>query len=334
MIARRQGNTRLFAVAVAAAMLLATPTAAEAYIGPGAGFAFVSSFFISVVTGLLALFSLAMWPVRAFARYLRRGPRGRPKTSRLIILIFNSQSADVIDRQISAGKLAHLCRVVERGSCARLQPLRAPASSTNWSAFSTGAMRSAPAIDPFWIELGRHGVWSTVLNVPVPLPPRRFHGVQLASSARGGNPRQAAPMSQPASYAWYLTKRVGQWGTRDRDGEQQAVYRAALDRFRSGMLVSVFDAADTLSAQHDALIGQTLDGLESDDVLIVMLGGVSSEGRDGAPGFIISNRGFGLVAPASIDIAPTVLDLFGIDPVPGMEGRSLFRTESLQRMAS
>ena len=34
---------------------------------------------------------------------------------------------------------------------------------------------------PFWSVLGEHGIWSTILRVPITFPPDRFHGAQLSA---------------------------------------------------------------------------------------------------------------------------------------------------------
>jgi len=48
------------------------PHAQLAYVGPGAGFAFLGSF-LTIVTGfILSLFSLVLWPFRMLWRLVRR----------------------------------------------------------------------------------------------------------------------------------------------------------------------------------------------------------------------------------------------------------------------
>ncbi len=34
---------------------------------------------------------------------------------------------------------------------------------------------------PFWTILGEHGIWSTVLRVPITFPPERFYGAELSA---------------------------------------------------------------------------------------------------------------------------------------------------------
>src|SRR5687768_8330461 len=80
-----------FPAAIAAGVLLASPATADAYIGPGAGFALFSSFFVFVTTVVIALLSLLVWPFRRLWRLLHRTKRGRPLIRRLIIVGFDGQ---------------------------------------------------------------------------------------------------------------------------------------------------------------------------------------------------------------------------------------------------
>jgi predicted AlkP superfamily phosphohydrolase/phosphomutase len=137
--------------------------------------------------------------------------------------------------------------------------------------------------------------------------------------------RPAMPISHPPFYATYLARRIGKFATLglaedtgalnagvigedaflqqvyDIDREREAMFFAALDRLRSGVLVSVFDATDRIQhmfwrqldegrgadrerpavttdanpieelyAHNDALIGRILARLRPDDVLMVL----------------------------------------------------------------
>jgi len=68
-------------------LLLAFSLPLQAYIGPGAGFAFLSSFFILFLTFFLALFSFFSWPFRFLLRVIK-GQRAYKKSSinRFIII--------------------------------------------------------------------------------------------------------------------------------------------------------------------------------------------------------------------------------------------------------
>ncbi|MCH8334022.1 hypothetical protein IIC65_08820, partial [Candidatus Sumerlaeota bacterium] len=71
------------------------PSAAHAYIGPGAGFAFVSSFFILFITFLLAFVTIMTWPLRwAIQTFRRRKASSKGKTKRVVILGLAGQDLD------------------------------------------------------------------------------------------------------------------------------------------------------------------------------------------------------------------------------------------------
>ena len=44
---------------------------------------------------------------------------------------------------------------------------------------------------PFWAVLGEHGIWSTILRVPITFPPDRFYGAQLSAMSRPRSARHA-----------------------------------------------------------------------------------------------------------------------------------------------
>ena len=56
---------------VVAFALLAMPEQADAYVGPGAGIAFVSSFLVLFTTIILSVLSILLWPFRKALRVLR-----------------------------------------------------------------------------------------------------------------------------------------------------------------------------------------------------------------------------------------------------------------------
>ena len=57
--------------AITVGVLLCTPHLALAYVGPGAGFAFVSSIFIIIFTTFLAFLTLLTWPIRWTVQRIR-----------------------------------------------------------------------------------------------------------------------------------------------------------------------------------------------------------------------------------------------------------------------
>ncbi len=121
-----------------AAGLVATAAPAHAYIGPGAGFALLSSFLVVFVTIVLAVVSVLTWPFRALWRLIRRRPRSRPWIKRLVIVGFDGQDPVLTDRLMAAGKMPNLKALAERGCYHRLRTVYPSLSPAAWSSFGTG----------------------------------------------------------------------------------------------------------------------------------------------------------------------------------------------------
>lgn len=125
------------ALLTAAGVILAI-TPADAYIGPGAGFALLSSLFVVVTTVILAVASLLAWPLRAAMRAIRRGPRVTPRITRLIIVGLDGQDPKLTDRFLAEGKLPNFAKLAAMGSYSRLRTTFPSVSPVAWSTFSTG----------------------------------------------------------------------------------------------------------------------------------------------------------------------------------------------------
>jgi predicted AlkP superfamily phosphohydrolase/phosphomutase len=128
----------LLLVALAAAAVLALPSTASAYIGPGAGFALLSSFFVLLTTMVLAMVALLRWPFRLMWRAVRRGRRARPLIRRLIVIGFDGQEPALTDRYLKDGKLPNFAALAKAGCYHRLKTTNPPVSPVAWSSFSTG----------------------------------------------------------------------------------------------------------------------------------------------------------------------------------------------------
>ncbi|RMG46477.1 MAG: nucleotide pyrophosphatase [Acidobacteria bacterium] len=124
----------------AAALVLASAAAwpAAAYIGPGAGFALLSSFLVVFTTILLVIVTLLVWPFRALYRLIRRRPRARSRIRRLIVVGLDGQDPRLTDRFMADGKLPNFKRLAEQGCYHRLATTFPSVSPVAWSSFSTG----------------------------------------------------------------------------------------------------------------------------------------------------------------------------------------------------
>ncbi len=116
-----------------------TPAAQLAYIGPGAGFAFLGSF----LTLLSALFtgavSVLAWPFRVLWRLARRRQGFRDaRIRKLIFLGLDGLDPNLTERYLAAGLLPNLARLREQGGFWRLRTTFPALSPVAWSTFATG----------------------------------------------------------------------------------------------------------------------------------------------------------------------------------------------------
>jgi len=134
--ARREFRWRVIALAAVVVLVLSVP--AEAYIGPGAGFAVLSSFFVIFTTLIIVVASLLAWPFRTLWR-LARGPTApRTRTARLIVIGFDGQDPKLTDEYMRSGDLPNFSRLAAMGSYRRLRTTFPSVSPVAWSSFSTG----------------------------------------------------------------------------------------------------------------------------------------------------------------------------------------------------
>ena len=225
--ARPIGSARWWLAA--AILLLAAPAPALAYVGPGAGFAFVSSLLIILVTTLLAILTLLTWPIRWVVQRIR-GSRalGAARARRVVVLGLDGQDPELTEQFLAEGLLPNFAKLRERGTFSPLQTTLLAESPVAWTSFQTGCnpgkhrifdflvpnrashlpeLGSArvdpparslrlgpfripigkPRISagrrsvPFWKVLGDHGIFSTILRVPITFPAERFGGVLLSA---------------------------------------------------------------------------------------------------------------------------------------------------------
>ena len=204
---------------------LALTSPAWAYVGPGAGFALVTSFMVVFGAVALAFVYLATWPVRLVLRLLLGGRAyRRARVKRLVILGLDGLDAGRCQRLLQEGKLPNL----EKLHFLPLSTTLPALSPVAWSTFQTGLEPSSHGLfdflrparpayaaelssvtttvaprslrlgryriplgrprvrlrrrgTPFWQILGRHGVFSAVIRVPITFPPERFRGVGLSA---------------------------------------------------------------------------------------------------------------------------------------------------------
>ena len=202
---------------------------AEAYVGPGAGFVMVSSFFVFFVTILLALLNLIIWPFRAILKLIKqRKAFAKSMVDRVVVIGFDGMDPDRVNRLFELGKLPHMASLRDEGTYTLLHTTCPSISPVAWSTFATGVnpgkhsifdflmpnrklyiaeLSSARIGSPprtlslgpikiplgktplsllrrsqsFWSILGKHGIFSTILRVPITFPPEKFKGLLLSA---------------------------------------------------------------------------------------------------------------------------------------------------------
>ncbi len=110
-----------------------------AYIGPGAGFAFLGSFLTLVLSFLAGLLSIFLWPFRMLLRMARRkSVSSGAHIQKLIFLGLDGLDASLTEKFMAEGKLPNLARLREEGSYRRLRTTFPALSPVAWSTFATG----------------------------------------------------------------------------------------------------------------------------------------------------------------------------------------------------
>lgn len=132
----RPSNARLAAALAVLAILAALP--AQAYVGPGAGFALIGSFAVMLITIVAAFLALLVLPFRFLWRVIRRKKRLKPLVKRFVVVGLDGQDPKLTDRLMAEGKLPNFQKLAESGCYRRLETTYPSISPVAWSSFSTG----------------------------------------------------------------------------------------------------------------------------------------------------------------------------------------------------
>ena len=212
-----------------AAIIIAAPATTEAYVGPGAGFAFVSSIFIIIFTTFLAVLTLLTWPVRWVIQRIRGSQAlAAARVRRVVVLGLDGQDPELTEEFMGEGLLPNFARLRDKGTFVPLRTTLLAESPVAWTSFQTGCnpgkhrifdflvpnrksylpelcsarvdppkrtlplgpfriplgrpvIQAGRRSQPFWKALGDHGIFSTVLRVPITFPAEKFNGVLLSA---------------------------------------------------------------------------------------------------------------------------------------------------------
>ena len=120
-------------------LILLCPSRSQAYVGPGAGFAVLSSFWTVLVAFLYTAYAFFTWPFRFLFRLLRRrNAYDKAQVQRTVILGFDGMDPELADRFIKEGRLPNLAKLREHGTFRKLRTTFPAISPVAWSTFMTG----------------------------------------------------------------------------------------------------------------------------------------------------------------------------------------------------
>jgi predicted AlkP superfamily phosphohydrolase/phosphomutase len=148
------------------------PGRAEAYVGPGAGFAVGGSFLAVFAAVFSALVMFLSWPVRLLWRVLfRKRPPKPPQFRRVVVLGLDGLDHGLTEKLLAEGKLPNLARLGAQGCFRPLGSTLPPISPVAWSTFQTGTNPGKHNIFDF-LTPDEHTYQPKLSSVEV-RPPRR-----------------------------------------------------------------------------------------------------------------------------------------------------------------
>ncbi|MCK4997914.1 MAG: alkaline phosphatase family protein [Anaerohalosphaera sp.] len=120
-------------------VILALPGTAHAYIGPGAGFAIMGSFWVMFTALFSALIAILTWPIRFIIRSIKgRRAFARSKVKKVVILGLDGMDYGLAEKMLNEGKLPNFAKLREQGCFKPLQTTVPSISPVAWSSFQTG----------------------------------------------------------------------------------------------------------------------------------------------------------------------------------------------------
>ena len=124
------------------------------YVGPGAGFAFVGSFFFIFAAFFLAIFNFLTFPVRALMRFIKRARNlKKAKFKRVLLIGFDGMDYGLFNQFRKQGqKFPNFEKLMKEGTFSPLWSTEPPISPVAWSTFTTG------------VNPGKHNIFDFLTN--------------------------------------------------------------------------------------------------------------------------------------------------------------------------
>ena len=127
---------------------------APAYIGPGAGFAAAGSALVLIGTFALAAGILAIWPIKAFVRWLRMRSLPKPTVKRCVVIGLDGFDPELARKYAAEGRMPNFQALEAEGCFAPLDTAYPSISPVSWSSFATG------------VDASRHNIYDFLTRDP------------------------------------------------------------------------------------------------------------------------------------------------------------------------
>jgi predicted AlkP superfamily phosphohydrolase/phosphomutase len=158
---------------LAVCILLAAPGLAQAYIGPGAGFALAGSLLAVFAAVFSASLMLLTWPLRlAYRLAFGRRALKHSRFQRVVVLGLDGMDYGLTSQMLAAGKLPNFAALAAEGCFKPLGSTLPPISPVAWSSFQTGVNPGKHNVFDF-LEPDRRTYRPKLSSVDI-RPPRRI----------------------------------------------------------------------------------------------------------------------------------------------------------------
>jgi predicted AlkP superfamily phosphohydrolase/phosphomutase len=154
-------------------VVLAAPSLAQAYIGPGAGFALAGSLLAVFAAMFSAVAMLLTWPARLLWRFaFGRRALAKSRFKRVVVLGLDGMDYGLTKQMLEAGQLPNFAALAREGCFKPLGTTLPPISPVAWSSFQTGVNPGKHNVFDF-LEPDRRTYRPKLSSVDI-RPPRRI----------------------------------------------------------------------------------------------------------------------------------------------------------------
>ena len=137
-----------------ALVLTAISAPAQAYIGPGAGFAAAGGMMVLVGTFFLAFGIVLIWPIKLVWKLFSLRGRAKPKVKRMIVVGLDGFDPGLAQKYMDEGRMPNFKKLAEKGCFSPLQTACPSISPVAWSSYATG------------VDASRHNIYDFLTRDP------------------------------------------------------------------------------------------------------------------------------------------------------------------------